>query len=171
MQLEAGGTRRAIAFPRASAGPRRPRGQKRSFPASVMRVSATRGMRSCHGSAPDESFRSGTSRFRSCAPATLRALADGGQGDLDADAPLASAVGCPPPPRSLTPPRRPLSNNRGRAPRGWPRWRDCPTAALSQLQSERRLVAACSRGSCTNERHCGQHTVTRTVEAELWRFN
>ena len=30
MQLEAGGTRRVIAFPRASAGPRRPRGQKRS---------------------------------------------------------------------------------------------------------------------------------------------
>jgi len=30
MQLEAGGTRRAIAFPMASAGPHRPRGQKRS---------------------------------------------------------------------------------------------------------------------------------------------
>jgi hypothetical protein len=31
---------------------------------------ALRGMRSCHGSPPDESFRSGTSRFQSCAPAT-----------------------------------------------------------------------------------------------------
>jgi hypothetical protein len=31
---------------------------------------------------------------------------------LDADAALASAVGCPPLPRSLTPPRRPLSGQR-----------------------------------------------------------
>ena len=50
-----------------------------------------------------------------CALATFRVLA---KGDLDADAALASAVGCPPPPRSLTPPRRPLSDQRGRAARG-----------------------------------------------------
>lgn len=37
-----------------------------------------------------------------------------GQGDLDADAVLASVVGCPPPLRSLTPSRRPLSEQRGR---------------------------------------------------------
>src|ERR1700733_12306768 len=56
--------------------------------------------------------------------AIFRVLA---KGDLDAGAalasavgcpPLASAVGCPPPRRSLTPPRRPLSSQRGRAARG-----------------------------------------------------
>jgi hypothetical protein len=41
-------------------------------PGAVRRAMALRGMRSCHGSAPDESFRRGTSRFRSCAPATSR---------------------------------------------------------------------------------------------------
>ena len=46
-------------------------------------------------------------RVRMTASATFRVLA---KGDLDAHAALASAVGCAPPPRSLTPPRRPLSN-------------------------------------------------------------
>jgi len=66
--LEAGRVRRAIASRR-----RRPRRPARSDrPAVAVRVIGLRGMRSCHGSAPDESFRSGTSRFRSCAPVTLR---------------------------------------------------------------------------------------------------
>ena len=42
---------------------------------AVRRATALRGMRSCHGSAPDESFRPGTSRFRSCVPATRRKVA------------------------------------------------------------------------------------------------
>ena len=46
--------------------------------------------------------------------ATFRVLAEG---DPDIDAALASAVGCPPPPRSLTPPRPPLSDQRARAAR------------------------------------------------------
>jgi hypothetical protein len=49
-------------------------------------------MRSCRGRDPDESFRSGTSRRRSSALATFRVLAEG---DLDADAALAFAVGSP----------------------------------------------------------------------------
>ena len=44
--------------------------------------------------------------------ATFRVLAEG---DPDADAALASAVRCQPPPRSLTPPRPPLSDQRGHA--------------------------------------------------------
>jgi hypothetical protein len=47
--------------------------------------------------------------------ATFRVLA---KGDFDGDAALASAVGSPQPPTSLTPPRRPLSEQRGRAARG-----------------------------------------------------
>ena len=47
--------------------------------------------------------------------ATFRILAEG---DPDVDAALASAVGCSPPPRSLTPPRPPLSDQRSRAARG-----------------------------------------------------
>ena len=46
--------------------------------------------------------------------ATFRVLAEG---DPDVDAALASAVSCSPPPRSLTPPRPPLSDQRGRAAR------------------------------------------------------
>ena len=60
--------------------------------------------------------------------ATFRVLAEG---DPDVDAALASAVSCSPPPRSLTPPRPPLSDQRGRAARGCgaaqivrKRWRD-----------------------------------------------
>ena len=59
------------------------------------------------------------------ASATFRVLA---KGDLDADAALASTVDCPPPPRSLTPPRRPLSNQRGRAARG------CDAAEIVRFQ-------------------------------------
>jgi hypothetical protein len=48
-----------------------------------------------------------------------------GQGDLDADAALASEVGWPPAPRSLTPSRRPLSDQRA-----WVRrCQDCPIRA------------------------------------------
>ena len=54
--------------------------------------------------------------------ATFRVLAEG---DPDVDAALASAVGCSPPPRSLTPPRPPLSDQRGRAAR-LRRCPDCP---------------------------------------------
>ena len=58
--------------------------------------------------------------------ATFRVLAEG---DPDVDAALASAVGCPPPPRSLTPPRPPLSDQRGRAAR-LRRCPDCPMPAV-----------------------------------------
>ena len=57
--------------------------------------------------------------------ATFRVLAEG---DPDVDAALASAVGCSPPPRSLTPPRPPLSDQRARAAR-LRRCPDCPGAA------------------------------------------
>ena len=59
-----------------------------------------------------------------------------GQGDLDADAALAPAVGGPPSPRSLTPPRRPLSNQEGRAARG------CGAAETVREQSRHRRVSA-----------------------------
>jgi hypothetical protein len=62
---------RAIAFPMASAGPHRPRGQKRSSRLGHAR-DRNRGMRSFRASKPDDSFRSGTSRPRSCALATDR---------------------------------------------------------------------------------------------------
>ena len=58
--------------------------------------------------------------------ATFRVLAEG---DPDVDAALASAVSCSPPPRSLTPPRPPLSDQRGRAAR-LRRCPDCPIPAL-----------------------------------------
>ena len=57
--------------------------------------------------------------------ATFRVLAEG---DADVDAALASAVACSPPPRSLTPPRPPLSDQRARAAR-LRRCPDCPQAA------------------------------------------
>ncbi len=64
--LEAGGARRAIASMR-----HRPTTSARSDrPASTDRVIGMRGTRSCHASDPDASFRSGTSRPRSCALAT-----------------------------------------------------------------------------------------------------
>jgi hypothetical protein len=59
--------------------------------------------------------------------ATFRVLA---KGDLDADAALASAVVCPPP-RSLTPARRRLSDQRGRAARG------CDAADIVRFQQRR----------------------------------
>ena len=49
------------------------------------------------------------------------------EGDPNGDAALASAVSCPPPPRSLTPPRPPLSDQRARAAR-LRRCPDCPRA-------------------------------------------
>ena len=57
--------------------------------------------------------------------ATFRVLAEG---DPDVDAAFASAVGCPPPPRSLTPPRPPLSDQRARAARG------CGAAQIVRIQ-------------------------------------
>lgn len=65
--------------------------------------------------------------------ATFRILA---VGDPDVDAALASAVGCSPPPRSLTPPRPPLSD-RGAVLR--------EAAALPRLSGRGRHVA-CERG-------------------------
>ena len=65
------------------------------------------------------------------AKATFRVLAEG---DPDVDAALASAVGCPPPPRSLTPPRPPLSDQTGRAAR-LRRCPDCPKSAVRAVPS------------------------------------
>ena len=48
-------------------------------------------------------------RRAATASVTFRVLA---KATSTSDAALAPAVGCPPPPRSLTPPRRPLSNQR-----------------------------------------------------------
>ena len=45
--------------------------------------------------------------------------------------------------------------------------RDIP---LDPNQWSNGMAIALIRSGCTNERHCGQETVTRTVEAELWRF-
>ena len=62
--------------------------------------------------------------------ATFRVLAEG---DPDVDAALASAVGCSPPPRSLTPPRPPLSDQRVRAAR-LPRLRRCPDCPIPAVR-------------------------------------
>ena len=68
--LEAGGARRAV----ASMGHRPTTSARSDRPASTVRVIGMRGTRSCRGRDPDESFRSGTSRPRSCALATFRVL-------------------------------------------------------------------------------------------------
>ena len=73
--------------------------------------------------------------------ATLRVLAEG---DPDVDAALASAVSCPPPPRSLTPPRPPLPDERGRAAR-LRRCPDCPEAATRAVPSALLMTAAWRR--------------------------
>ncbi len=68
--------------------------------------------------------------------ATFRVLAEG---DPDVDAALASAVGCSPPPRSLTPPRPPLSDQRARAARR------CGAAQIVRnRQRDRRRRGCCS---------------------------
>ena len=72
--------------------------------------------------------------------ATFRALAEG---DPDVDAALASAVSSSPPPRSLTPPRPPLSDQRGRAAR-LRRCPDCPIGAARL--SPGRLLLWCVQG-------------------------
>ena len=66
------------------------------------------------------------------AKATFRVLAEG---DPDVDAPLASAVGCSPPPRSLTPPRPPRSDQSGRAARR------CGAAPLDELEERSQTFA------------------------------
>ena len=65
--------------------------------------------------------------------ATFRVLAEG---EPDVDAALASAVGCPPPPRSVTPLRPPLSDQRGRAARR------CGATQIVREQSPRRPIFA-----------------------------
>jgi hypothetical protein len=77
---------------------------------------------------PDDRFRGPTAKRH--ALETFRVLA---KGDLDADSALASAMGCPPPPRSLTPLLRPLSNQRGLLREG---------AALPRLSAGRSAEAA-----------------------------
>jgi hypothetical protein len=72
--------------------------------------------------------------------ATFRVLAER---DPDADAALASAVGCPPPPRSLTPPRRPLSDQRGRAARG------CGAAEIVRFRQRGRWRRGCWFAACS----------------------
>jgi hypothetical protein len=66
------------------------------------------------------------------------------EGDPNVDAALASAMGCSPLPRSLTPPRPPLSDQRRRCCARLRRCPDCPRAAVSPPRAGRRLVAACS---------------------------
>jgi hypothetical protein len=61
--------------------------------------------------------------------------------DLDVDAALAYAVGCPAPPRSLTPTRRPLSDQRGRAARPLRRRPDCPIGKARSPARDRADVA------------------------------
>ena len=73
--------------------------------------------------------------------ATFRVLAEG---DADVDAALASAVGCSPPPRSLTPPRRPLSDQRARAAR-LRRCPDCPIGVANGAGLGLELVAPALR--------------------------
>ena len=75
--------------------------------------------------------------------ATFRVLAER---DADVDATLASAVGCSPPPRSLTPPRPPLSDQRARATR-LPRCPDCPEAVTRRARSGPRITAAFATGA------------------------
>ena len=74
--------------------------------------------------------------------ATFRVLAEG---DPNVDATLASAVGCSPPPRSLTPPRPPLSDPEGPC---------CAAAALPRLSawSSASPVRPPSRRGCFNGR-------------------
>jgi hypothetical protein len=88
---------------------------------------------SCRRSCPHDRIWSGPRRRPAVATATFRVLANG---DVDADATLASAVGCPPPPRSLTPPRRPLSSQRGRAARG------CGAAEIVRNRKRTEAVSA-----------------------------
>jgi hypothetical protein len=57
---------------------------------------------------------------------------------------LASAVGCPPPPRSLAPPRPPLSDQRGRAARR------CDAAQIVRQQQPAAAPTASNRG-CLHE--------------------
>ena len=75
--------------------------------------------------------------------ATFRVLAEG---DPDGDAALASAVSCSPPPRSLTPPRPPLSDQRARAAR-LRRCPDCPEASARCAGCGRRSLSVCERSS------------------------
>ena len=75
---------------------------------------------------------------RAIASATFRVLAEGA---FDGDAALASAVGSAQPPRSVTPPQRPLSEQRGRAARRVRRCRDCPIpVALEWAANSHRMA-------------------------------
>ena len=79
-------------------------------------------------------------RGRAGAKGDIRVLADG---DLDLDAALASAVGCSPPPRSLTPPRLLLSDQRGH--------RGCGAAQI--VREQQPMVALTPRnGGCSHGR-------------------
>jgi hypothetical protein len=62
------------------------------------------------------------------------------EGERDVDAAHAPAVGCAPPPRSLMPPRPPLSHQRGRPARG------CDAAQIVGNSSERRRWPSRNRG-------------------------
>jgi hypothetical protein len=89
-----------------------------------------------HQEAPDyrrahHRFHLWPARHRTSALAPFRVPAEG---DLDADAALASAVDYSPP-RSQTPPRRPLSNQRGRAARG------CGAAEIGPVATVRAVPA------------------------------
>jgi hypothetical protein len=119
--------------------------------------------------------------------ATFRLLAEG---DPDVDPALASAVGCSPPPRSLTPPRPPLSDQRGRTAR-LPRCPDCPEGVapppparllLSCLQHPSGLASTrrvgLSRGALAGVvlayraiqgRGCDRREARREVKGGRWR--
>ena len=85
--------------------------------------------------------------------ATFRVLAEG---DPDVDAALASAVGCSPPPRSLTPPRPPLSDQRSQA-ATLPRLSDSDSAiaggvAAALMLASSELLASTGRAELGPER-------------------
>ena len=82
--------------------------------------------------------------------ATFRVLAER---DADVDAALASAVGCSPPPRSLTPPRPPLSDQRARAAR-LRRCPDCPDPVRPRAGSQPRLRGSSARRTGARSKTC-----------------
>jgi hypothetical protein len=85
--------------------------------------------------------------------ATFRILAER---DPDVDAALASAMGCSPLPRSLTPPRPPLSDQRGRAALRCGAAQIVRTGSrgrVAAFRAEQRPHGSVQRGRCRRSRH------------------
>jgi hypothetical protein len=90
-------------------------GHQRALSLSDAHLQAARGTPGTRSSVrPRVSFNRSCCTGPASAKAAFRVLAEG---DPDVNAAPASAVGCSPPPRSLTPTRPPLSDQRGRAAR------------------------------------------------------